>query len=107
MSLQKHICVVFEDDDSIQTWIVPLENGQEPEDAMRKFVLESDEWPFNHWNQYSFEQEIDHWRCFRLVDDPEAIRRLKEIQWPETSWNYITNYVQGLHRLAVYRSFAA
>lgn len=107
MSSQEHVCVAYEDTDCIQTWIIPLEDGQEPADAMRKFVLESVEWPFTHWDQASFERQVDHWKCFKLVGDPETIRRLREVEWPETSWNYITEYVQGLHKLAVYRSFAA
>lgn len=107
MARQEHICVVHEDIDCIQTWIIPLERGQDPEEAMRKFVLESEEWPFNHWDEISFAMEADTWRCFRLVPNAEVIDRLKHIEWPETMDTGIDAYTRSSDRLAVFKAFSA
>lgn len=89
------------------TWLVPLDTNEEPEDAMRKLVLESDEWPFNHWSEHEFAQCVREWRCFRLVADVDTLNRLKKIEWPPTMDTSIDPYGQGLHKLAVFEAFAA
>ncbi len=103
---QEHICVVWEDYDNIMTWIVPSETAEEPEDTMRRLVLESNEWPFNHWNAVELALHANEWRCFRLVTNPKVINRLKKIQWPSLMDSGIDPYTQGLHKLTVFEAFA-
>jgi len=104
---QEHICVVWENTDNIMTWLIPLGANEEPEDAMRKLVLESDEWPFNRWNEFDFATHANEWHCFRLVADADTLNRLKKIQWPPTMDTGIDPYDQGLHKLAVFEAFAS
>ena len=107
MSSRGHICVVWEDTDNIMTWLVQLELDEEPEDAMRRLVLKSNEWPFNHWNATELALHASEWRCFRLVANPEVINRLKKVQWPSLTDSGIDQYTQGLHKLMVFEAFAA
>lgn len=107
MSSQEYICVVWEDTDNIMTWLVPLDANEEPEDTMRRHVVESDKWPFNHWSEYEFATHANEWRCFQLVTNTDTLNRLKKIQWPPTADTSIDPYDQGLHKLAVFEAFAA
>lgn len=104
MSSRDHICVVWEDTDNIMTWIVPSETDEEPEDTMRRLVLESNEWPFDYWSSAEFSLRADEWRCFRLVAEPHIINRLKNIQWPTLEDSGIDPHTQGLHKLVVFEA---